>query len=110
MSAQKCERCGGTGRITVPSFGDNWRRRWLVARSYERLHRIAVVETEDWDGDGENGVGASGRTVCGLTGWFAMPGIFSRMGRPRCAHCCDRLRIPRGDGAPANSDEAWCDA
>jgi len=33
-----------------------------------------------------------------------MPGIFSRMGAPRCKACCRALGLPEGDGAPYNSN------
>ena len=54
--------------------------------------------------DGEDMRHGIGTTLCGRKGSLTMPGIVSRMGLPRCAHCCRLAGIPRGDGAPANSD------
>ena len=84
--------------------GDDWRYRWECRDSAsgwwsDRLHRIAVVTKVR---DEDEGVGVEGKSACGLSGLWAMPGLISRMARPRCAHCCDRLGIPRGDGAPFN--------
>ena len=78
---------------------EDWRARWLVLPSWNRLHRVAAIEWCDaeWHGHG------TGTTLCGRTGSLSMPGIFSRMGLPRCAHCCRIAGIPRGDGAPSNS-------
>lgn len=84
----------------LPQFGDDWRRRWLVLPSWNRLHRVAEIRWED--DDGEDGPRGSGHTVCGLGGDLAIPGIFSRLNLPRCKHCCRILGIPDGDGAPAN--------
>lgn len=80
----------------------NIRKRWLVLPNWGKLHRVAETEGEDWEADGLIPIGIQGVTLCGLVGRLAMPGVFSRMGLPRCAHCCDRLGIPRGDGAAYN--------
>mgnify|MGYP000853826932 CR=1 FL=1 len=81
----------------LPQFGDDWRRRWLVLPSWNRLHRVSEIE---WDE--EDSPYGTGTTLCGLSGHLHIPGIFSRMGLPRCAHCCRLAGVPRGDGAPAN--------
>lgn len=77
---------------------DHWHSLWLVLpETWARLHRVAeIVWTDD---DMTRGVGA---TVCGRRGDLVMPGLLSRMGLPRCAHCCRLAGIPRGDGAPYN--------
>ena len=51
------------------------------------------------------GWGADGVSTCGLRKRWVIPGVLSRMGMPRCAHCCARPGWPRGDGSPKN-DEA----
>lgn len=86
----------------------DWRERWMVLASWNVLHRIESLNPEEWK---EYEVGATGKAVCGATGWFCIPGIFSRMSLKRCDHCCDRLDIPRGDGAPFNQglDEPGCE-
>ena len=81
---------------SAPQFGDDWMRRWLVLPTWSRLHRVAEIE---WDEETASG---RGTTLCGLTGELRIPGIFSRLDLPRCAHCCRLAGIPRGDGAPAN--------
>jgi hypothetical protein len=79
-----------------------WRLRWLVTRggAWNRLHRVTGGKyTEEYLPVGiENG-----KSLCGITGDFAMPGIFSRMVLRRCAHCCRIAGIPQGSGAPFNS-------
>jgi hypothetical protein len=62
------------------------------------LHRVNDIL---WDDDQEMIVG-TGTTACGASGRLKMPGIFSRMDLPRCKHCCRKLGIPAGDGAPFN--------
>ena len=77
---------------------DNWRSRWLVfPGAWNRLHRVSEI---GWEG--EDMIGGHGTTLCGRTGYLTMPGMFSRMGLPRCAHCCRLVGVPRGNGAPAN--------
>ena len=73
---------------------------WVHTEFGDRLHAVAELHTkeEDW-------VYGPGRTVCGRTGQLSYPGVFSRLGMPRCAHCCRMLRIPRGDGVPKNDPE-----
>ena len=78
--------------------GTDWRRRWSVLPGWRRLHRVSEIVCLGPDDKYGDGV-----TVCGQRGPLTMPGILSRMGCPRCAHCCDALGIPRGDGAPFNS-------
>lgn len=86
-------------RLPLQTTDDHWRSRWLVLpRSWDRLHRVACGIV--WDD--EDMTGGVGVTVCGLKGYLIMPGIFSRMGLPRCAHCCRIVGVPEGDGAPFN--------
>ncbi len=72
--------------------------RWLVLPvSWNRLHRIAEMNWED----GEM-IAGRGVTLCGRRGRMCMPGVCSRLGLPRCAHCCRLAGVPRGDGVPWN--------
>jgi len=88
--------------IGLPIPRDRWHSRWLVfPRSWTALHRVATIE---WEG-GEDMIAGTGATVCGRRGRMIMPGFMSRLGLPRCAHCCRRLGIPAGNGAPFNSLE-----
>ena len=47
-------------------------------------------------------VGGNGVTQCGRKLQLFIPGIFSRMGLPRCKRCCTRLGWPQGIGSPKN--------
>jgi hypothetical protein len=79
---------------------DEWRWRWMqFPNQTDVLHRVKefLKKDEDWVGVVE------ALTVCDLTAErLVMPGIFSRMGAPRCKNCCKKLKIPDGDGAPFN--------
>lgn len=70
---------------------------WTTTTSYNRLHAPAEWDDPDYAAMDENGL-----TVCGYRGTLLIPGIFSRLARPRCAHCCDALGWPRGKGSPKN--------
>ena len=99
---------GAARRHPLQTSDDHWASRWLVLSGWNRLHRVS--DDIVWDGDdgiqqdGEDMRHGIGTTLCGRKGSLTMPGIVSRMGLPRCAHCCRLAGIPRGDGAPANSD------
>jgi len=88
-------------RKPLPLGSDNWRSRWLMFwRDSAVLHRIAVMEWgEDYP---EQMINGGGTTLCGKSGRLHMPGIFSRMGRKRCAKCCRLMGIPEGEGNPYN--------
>ena len=98
--------------LEIPT--ERWRSRWLQFNGRSvRLHRVAEITWWD-DGTRDDGtpemIRGDGVTVCGKRGFLHMPGIFSRMGAPRCPACCKALGIPKGDGAPKNTEEAWQDA
>lgn len=79
---------------------DSWRSRWLQSpRRSGALHRVAEVVWEDAD----EMIAGDVVAVCGKRGRMVMPGIFSRMGAPRCSRCSARLKLPRGNGAPRNA-------
>ena len=81
---------------------------WFHSPSGDRLHYIPEAadnyefwERACWGSD----VRSKSLAACGLkTDWIA-PGIFSRMGMPRCKRCCDLAGIPYGDGTPFNTRE-----
>ena len=91
-----------------------WKQAWKVLESWRCLHRVAVVvevlHADEYDGDA---VHVAGTACCGAHGHFAMPGLFSRMGLRRCAHC-SRIAgvdpslpgIP-GNGEPSGPMDAW---
>jgi hypothetical protein len=72
---------------------------WVVTRTWRVLHAPAV-----WDDPDENMSVQDGRTVCGVSGYLSIPGLFSRMGKPRCARCCKATGMPPGKGSPKNDD------
>jgi hypothetical protein len=86
-------------RVPLPLPDEHWRSRWLVLPSWNRLHRVSEIVWDD-----ENMIDGVGTTLCGRAGYLTMPGFLSRMGLPRCAHCCRLAGVPRGDGAPFNQD------
>jgi hypothetical protein len=78
---------------------------WLTTHtSWNRLHAIPgddmtseqMHEAIDWCEPIER------RAVCGPVMGFTYPGLFSRFGMARCAHCCRVLGIPVGSGTPCN--------
>ena len=72
---------------------------WMVLPSWNRLHA-----PEDWDDPHYEASDEHARTACGRRGWGQIPGVFSRMGMPRCAHCCRIRGFPPGEGSPKNDD------
>jgi hypothetical protein len=87
-------------RSPLPLPVEHWRSRWLVLPTWDRLHRVSEIE---WEGDDADDLRhGTGTTLCGRKGYLQMPGVLSRMGLPRCAHCCRLAGVPRGDGAPFN--------
>lgn len=65
---------------------------------------LHAADTFDGD-DGLIPVGGQGVSVCGRSGRLGIPGIFSRMGAPRCKRCCTVLGWPSGVGSPKNVEE-----
>lgn len=83
---------------------------WLQSRSGIVLHHIHGVDLDTWNEwwEQESVPGYKHPEVvaaCGRRFAASLPGIFSRMGAPRCRGCCTRLGLPQGDGAPVNDVE-----
>jgi len=78
---------------------NHWASRWLVLPSWNRLHRVSEIE---WDKEYGGKIRGHGKTVCGREGFLMMPGVMSRLGLPRCKHCCWSMGIPPGEGNPYN--------
>lgn len=80
---------------------------WLCTGHWDRLHAIPKAAFDPNDEDAVDALtdypGPEARAVCGHEGGWQMPGVFTRIGAPRCAHCCDQLGIPRGEGTPNNA-------
>lgn len=58
----------------------------------------------DWDDPDYHASDSNALTACGRKGLGLIPGIFSRMGRPRCRRCCAATGLPDGTGSPKNDD------
>jgi hypothetical protein len=72
---------------------------WWDTRRGDCLHAAEVVYDPIYD------VAGNGVTACGRKTWLGIPGLFTRMGLPRCSRCCKRLGYPQGIGSPKNSTE-----
>jgi hypothetical protein len=73
---------------------------WVAFGKWNRLHNPVEFTPDTWEWNYSDV-----RTACGLRRERAyIPGIFTRMGAERCAHCCDRSGYPRGKGSPKNDD------
>ena len=81
----------------------DWRWRWVVTRSWGRLHRVSKLNLAQAERSNFIPIGAYGFTVCGLSGYLAMPGIFSRMSLERCKHCEKAMKLKHGRGNPFNA-------
>jgi hypothetical protein len=85
---------------------DNLGHWWLTtAASWNRLHAVPGDAVDPNNEDACERLRVDELTLtarCGVQAVMAWPGIFSRLGRPRCAHCCRVLGIPPGNGTPGN--------
>lgn len=92
--------------MTAHPNAENAGHWWLTTRSaWRRLHavpadRITPEELQDALDDCEP---LTRMTACGRTLRFTYPGLLSRFGMSRCAHCCRALGIPAGEGTPCNA-------
>ena len=71
---------------------------WLIDGNDEHddvLHAPGNITYLDWS--------AEGITACGrVSGYLAIPGLFTRMGAQRCGPCCEVTGMPPGKGSPKN--------
>lgn len=96
--------CRVTAARKLPFLSrDQWASRWLVLPSWHVLHRVRRLYVAGRKHTFEQWPVANGVTVCGLRGSLAMPGFPSRLGLPRCRHCCRIVGVPMGNGAPYNA-------
>ncbi|MFH9574244.1 hypothetical protein ACH4MG_27350 [Streptomyces sp. NPDC017454] len=90
--------------MTAHPIPENLGHWWLVTGEWLRLHAIpgeSITRQQMRDAiDDARPVPA--RAACGLRARWDMPGLGSRFGLARCAHCCHTLGIPAGAGTPAN--------
>lgn len=71
---------------------------WVQTKTGEHLHRVEHPPEELLDAEPTEGT-----TVCGVTSLLVYPGVFSRLGAPRCKRCCKLVQIPAGNGTPRNA-------
>lgn len=88
----------------VTANHDHW---WLTTQPlWNRLHAYPADALDRNDEDAVEALCCGPwpvlEAVCGLEKPVTMPGVFSRLGMPRCGHCCRKLAIGSGNGAPAN--------
>lgn len=91
-----------TSHPAHPKNAGHW---WLTTiPAWRRLHAIPrkSITDEEMEDALDDEPWLTRQSACGITARYTMPGPFSRMGMPRCAHCCTRIGIPRGNGTPAN--------
>ena len=74
---------------------------WEVVDSQHATGRIQAVFYRGR----EDAQAYHGTASCGLQTMFWIPGIFSRMGAPRCKRCCRATGLPQGKGSPKNDPE-----
>ena len=77
-----------------------WDWCYTFTKGGDKLHHVAKILGPD--PDGLPPIGATVRTTCGMERVMRVPGIFSRMGAPRCKRCCRKLGWPEGVGSPKN--------
>lgn len=78
-----------------------WNQRWKVTRKWDVLHRVARIDQVIYDSP-KHPTSIMGATCCGIEGHLVMPGIFSRLGLPRCPTCCQIAKVIEGGGMPGN--------
>ena len=91
-----------TSYPTERNHGMWWLTPW---KRWNRLHAIPREAIDPGDEEALEDLRAEGITTkaaCGITTRWAWPGLFSRLGKDRCAHCCRALGIPVGYGTPGN--------
>ena len=93
------------------SFESTARVDWvIIATSWRVLH--AVREIHDVPEGYDDETDADATLGCGRRAHVCIPGMFSRLGKRRCAHCCRATGCPPGDGSPKNdaAGRAWVGA
>jgi hypothetical protein len=76
---------------------------WLVTKSWNRLHHAALSDDELLHLLDQAEIPGPIILSCGRTAALvAIPGVFTRMGAPRCTGCGKALGYPQGKGSPKN--------
>lgn len=93
--------------MTAYPIEENTNCWWLTTRkAWNRLHAIPGddITQEQHRAAIDYGDPLTRKAACGQTLDLTYPGLHSRFGLPRCAHCCRTLGIPTGNGTPVNED------
>lgn len=77
-----------------------WAWDWGVSQTGYVLHHARQITFDGVYGETAGQV----VTSCGRNIWLTIPGIATRMGAPRCVHCCKAVGYPTGNGSPKNDD------
>ena len=79
---------------------------WFHSEHGDRLHFVEelAAPTDFWD-KADDYCAVDTVAVCGRRARWVMPGVFSRMGLPRCLRCCAVAGINPGGGTPYNNPE-----
>lgn len=89
----------------VASFRSLIRFDWLVTKSWNRLHFADLSDAQVAEMEENCLLYGSVTLSCGRTAaMVSIPGIFTRMGAPRCIRCCQVRGYPLGNGSPKNDD------
>ncbi len=77
---------------------------WLYGGDANRLHHATLTDEQYAEWADESQLEDETITLtCGMRFfWPSVPGLLSRMGMERCAHCCDRIGYHHGKGSPKN--------
>jgi hypothetical protein len=90
--------------VTSHPIVENHGQWWLCCGKWRLLHAVpgATITAAGMRDAIDACEPVAGRSACGLRRGWQMPGFVSRMGRRRCAACCQALGIAPGFGTPAN--------
>lgn len=91
--------------MTSHPTSENRSHWWLTTPTWRRLHAIpgTALDYPTLRTTIDDGATVVRRAACGQDVELVFPGMGSRLGMPRCVHCCSALSITRGKGTPANN-------
>lgn len=76
---------------------------WLMPATWRVLHHAELTDQQCEDLADEGTLWEPVTLTCGQqAASVSIPGVLSRMGKPRCRRCCGRLGYPEGYSSPKN--------